>query len=59
MFLLIIPSNKDWEKTSLKPYIDIMEKHSIALMDEVRREKRKTGSFRRLSKKVKMALTMF
>jgi len=57
--LLIMPSNKDWENTSLKPYIDIMEKHSITIMDEVRREKRKTGSFHRLSKRVKMALMVF
>ncbi|KIM45108.1 hypothetical protein M413DRAFT_330670 [Hebeloma cylindrosporum] len=37
-------AHSDWEKTSLKPYIDIMEKHSNALMDEVRREKRKADT---------------
>lgn len=33
----------DWEKTSLKPYIDLLDKHVLSLMEEVRREKRKTG----------------
>ena len=30
----------DWEKTSLKPYVDILEAHNLALMDEERRAKR-------------------
>jgi len=34
----------DWEKTSLKPYIDLLDKHALSLMEEVRKEKRKTGN---------------
>ncbi|TFK44518.1 hypothetical protein BDQ12DRAFT_701971 [Crucibulum laeve] len=30
----------DWEKTSLKPYVDMLDKHASLLMEEVRREKR-------------------
>jgi DNA primase small subunit len=33
----------DWEKTSLKPYVDMMDKHALALMEEVRRNKRGNG----------------
>ncbi|KAI0045024.1 prim-pol domain-containing protein [Auriscalpium vulgare] len=29
----------DWERTSLKPYVEMMEKHASSLMAEVRREK--------------------
>ncbi|KAI0074079.1 prim-pol domain-containing protein [Panus rudis PR-1116 ss-1] len=31
---------KDWEKTSLKPYIEMLDKHAAALMDEVRKSMR-------------------
>ncbi|CAA7259208.1 unnamed protein product [Cyclocybe aegerita] len=34
-------SHSDWEKTSLKPYVDLLDRHSQGLMDEVRKEKRK------------------
>ncbi|KZT25632.1 prim-pol domain-containing protein [Neolentinus lepideus HHB14362 ss-1] len=30
----------DWERTSLKPYIEMLDRHAMALMDEVRRTKR-------------------
>ncbi|KAF8438135.1 prim-pol domain-containing protein [Boletus edulis BED1] len=30
----------DWEKTSLKPYVEMLDKHTMALMEEVRKEKR-------------------
>jgi DNA primase small subunit len=33
----------DWEKTSLKQYVDILEMHNAGLMDEVRRVKREGG----------------
>jgi hypothetical protein len=33
----------DWEKTSLKPYIDLLDKHALSLMEEVRIDRRKTG----------------
>lgn len=33
----------DWEKTSLKPYVDILDKHSLKIMEDVRAEKRKMG----------------
>ncbi|KAF9467308.1 hypothetical protein BDZ94DRAFT_1185702 [Collybia nuda] len=32
--------HSDWEKTSLKPYVDMLDKHALRLMDEVRRSKR-------------------
>ncbi|KAI0090465.1 prim-pol domain-containing protein [Irpex rosettiformis] len=32
--------HSDWEKTSLKPYVDMMDKHAQALMEEVRKTKR-------------------
>ena len=31
----------DWEYTSLKDYVDMLDKHVLAIMDEVRRSKRK------------------
>lgn len=34
----------DWERTSLKPYVDLLDKHVLLLMEEVRKEKRKTGN---------------
>lgn len=37
--------NLDWEKTSLKPYVDMLDKHALRLMDEVRKTKRETGVF--------------
>lgn len=33
----------DWERTSLKPYVDMLDKHSLKLMGQVRREKRGAG----------------
>ncbi|PPQ98419.1 hypothetical protein CVT24_004098 [Panaeolus cyanescens] len=33
--------HSDWEKTSLKPYVDILDKHSSRIMEDVRTEKRK------------------
>ncbi|KAF5386156.1 hypothetical protein D9615_002369 [Tricholomella constricta] len=32
--------HSDWEKTSLKPYVDILDKHALRLMEQVRLEKR-------------------
>ncbi|EIM90275.1 prim-pol domain-containing protein [Stereum hirsutum FP-91666 SS1] len=32
--------HSDWEKTSLKPYVDMLEKYAMGLMGEVRRVKR-------------------
>ncbi|KAK1225252.1 p48 polypeptide of DNA primase [Marasmius sp. AFHP31] len=32
--------HSDWERTSLKPYVDMLNKHVQGLMGEVRREKR-------------------
>ncbi|THV06760.1 DNA primase catalytic subunit [Dendrothele bispora CBS 962.96] len=32
--------HSDWERTSLKPYVDMLDKHTQGLMNEVRREKR-------------------
>jgi DNA primase small subunit len=37
-------THSDWEKTSLKPYIDLMEKHALGLMEDVRREKHKADT---------------
>lgn len=33
----------DWQRTSLKPYVDMLDRHVAALMDEVRRGKREAG----------------
>ncbi|KAG6334972.1 hypothetical protein ID866_4128 [Astraeus odoratus] len=30
----------DWTKTSLKPYVDMLDKHTLAILEEVRRNKR-------------------
>ncbi|GLB37291.1 putative eukaryotic-type primase small subunit family protein [Lyophyllum shimeji] len=32
--------HSDWERTSLKPYIDMLDKHALRLMEQVRRDKR-------------------
>ncbi|KAG5646812.1 hypothetical protein DXG03_002189 [Asterophora parasitica] len=32
--------HSDWERTSLKPYVDMLDKHSLRLMEQVRLEKR-------------------
>jgi len=34
----------DWEKTKLKAYVDMLDKHVLGLMEEVRRTKRERGS---------------
>ncbi|KAI0302395.1 prim-pol domain-containing protein [Multifurca ochricompacta] len=31
--------HSDWEKTSLKPYVDMLEKHALGLMNEVRKDR--------------------
>lgn len=33
----------DWERTSLKPYVDMLDKHVMGLLEETRRVKQKTG----------------
>lgn len=35
----------DWEKTSLKPYVEILDKHALGLMEQLRRDRRGTGSY--------------
>ncbi|KAJ7287392.1 hypothetical protein C8J57DRAFT_1283783 [Mycena rebaudengoi] len=32
--------HSDWERTSLKPYVDMLDKHNLKIMEEVRRGKR-------------------
>ncbi|KAJ7039207.1 hypothetical protein C8F04DRAFT_1087506 [Mycena alexandri] len=32
--------HSDWERTSLKPYVDMLDKHNQRIMEEVRKEKR-------------------
>jgi DNA primase small subunit len=29
----------DWERTSLKPYVDMLEKHALSLMNVVRKDR--------------------
>ncbi|KAG5652475.1 hypothetical protein H0H81_004883 [Sphagnurus paluster] len=36
-------SETDWEKTSLKPYVDMLDKHALRLMEQVRLDKRGKG----------------
>jgi len=31
------PCVPDWEKTSLKPYVEMLEKHALGLMNVVRK----------------------
>ena len=33
----------DWERTSLKPYVEMLEKHALSLMSEVRRDRIANG----------------
>ena len=35
----------DWEKTSLRPYVEMLEKHAQTIMGDVRRVKREQGKF--------------
>ncbi|ESK91033.1 dna primase small subunit [Moniliophthora roreri MCA 2997] len=35
-----VEHHSDWERTGLKPYVDMLNKHVQGLMEEVRREKR-------------------
>jgi DNA primase small subunit len=35
----------DWEKTSLRPYVEMMERHALGLMNETRLAKRAAGKF--------------
>ena len=34
----------DWERTSLKPYVDMIDRHALGLMEEVRKSKRGAGA---------------
>ena len=34
----------DWERTSLKPYVEMLDRHGVELMEEVRRVKRERGT---------------
>lgn len=34
--------HSDWEKTSLKPYVEILDKHALRLMEQSRRDRRGT-----------------
>ena len=36
--------HSDWERTSLKVYVDMLDKHVMALMEETRKGKQKTGT---------------
>ncbi|KAH9174905.1 prim-pol domain-containing protein [Lactarius sanguifluus] len=41
--------HSDWEKTSLKPYVDMLEKYAQGLMSEVRKDRLATGESFQLS----------
>jgi len=34
--------HSDWEKTSLKPYVEILDNHALRLMEQIRRDRRET-----------------
>ncbi|KAK7045734.1 p48 polypeptide of DNA primase [Paramarasmius palmivorus] len=38
-----VEHHSDWERTALKPYVDMLNMHVQGLMEEVRREKREMG----------------
>ncbi len=42
----------DWEKTSLKPYVDFLDKHVQSILDEARQAKLKSGQHSYLHIKV-------
>jgi DNA primase small subunit len=35
----------DWERTSLKPYVDMLEKHALSLMSVVRKDRLANGEY--------------
>lgn len=35
----------DWENTSLKPYVEMLDEHVLRIMEQVRRVKRGTGKY--------------
>ena len=35
----------DWERTSLKPYVEMLEKHALSLMSVVRRDRIANGQY--------------
>ncbi|KAI0941984.1 hypothetical protein AcW1_009677 [Taiwanofungus camphoratus] len=43
-----VEHHSDWEKTSLKPFVDMLDRHVMALMEEVRWRKRGTGSWSKI-----------
>ncbi|KAJ7874722.1 hypothetical protein B0H14DRAFT_3437527 [Mycena olivaceomarginata] len=40
ILFLRFTSDVDWERTSLKPYVDMLDRHNQSIMDEARKEKR-------------------
>ena len=36
--------HSDWERTSLKPYVEMLDKHALAIMEETRKVKQKMGA---------------
>ncbi|KAG6821043.1 hypothetical protein H0H93_007933 [Arthromyces matolae] len=39
----LVEHHADWERTSLKPYVELMDKHAQRLMERVRQDRRNTG----------------
>ncbi|PIL23143.1 hypothetical protein GSI_14452 [Ganoderma sinense ZZ0214-1] len=37
----VVEHHSDWERTSLKPYVDMLDKHVMGLMEETRKAKQK------------------
>jgi DNA primase small subunit len=44
--LILAFTSQDWEKTSLKPYVEMLEKHALGLMNVVRKDRVANGGFR-------------
>ncbi len=42
----VVEHHADWERTSLKPYVDMLDKHVLGLLEETRKVKQKTGKWR-------------
>jgi DNA primase small subunit len=43
--LILAFTSQDWEKTSLKPYVEMLEKHALGLMNVVRKDRIANGGF--------------
>ena len=41
----MLPDLSDWEKTSLKPYVEMFDRHAQTVMGDMRKVKREQGEW--------------